>query len=84
MASRLSGDLHQTGEDTMSSSVCSGIAKLLSLKRLQDRVIQNNGTPTEEYGYVTDRLGQAACEFIEANKDHPFYLFVPLQPHTDL
>ena len=58
------------------------------LKKItKDRVNQNNGTPTEEYGYVTDRLGQAACEFIEANKDHPFYLFVsftapngPLEP----
>ena len=56
------------------------------LKKItKDRVIQNNGTPTEEYGYVTDRLGQAACEFIEANKDHPFYLFVSFTaPHGPL
>ena len=56
-------------------------------KTTRDRVIQDNGTPTEETGYVTDRLGDAACDFIKENKDHPFYLFVsftaphgPLQP----
>ena len=56
-------------------------------KTTRDRVIQDNGTPTEETGYVTDRLGDAACEFIKENKDKPFYLFVsftaphgPLQP----
>ena len=52
------------------------------------RVIQRNGAPLPEEGYVTDRLGDAACRFIEENRDEePFYLFVsftaphgPLQP----
>lgn len=51
------------------------------------RVIQENGTATTEGGYTTDRFGDGACSFIEANKDKPFYLFVsftaphgPLQP----
>jgi len=53
----------------------------------KDRVIRLNDTPTPEGGYLTDRLGDAACEYIDTHKDHPFYLFVsftaphgPLQP----
>jgi len=56
-------------------------------KPSEDRVIQENGTVTEETGYVTDRFGDAACRFIKKNKEKPFYLFVsftsphgPLQP----
>ncbi len=56
-------------------------------KATKDRVIQDNGVNTSESGYVTDRLGDAACEFIKENKDEPFYLFLsftaphgPLQP----
>ncbi|MGC6457567.1 MAG: sulfatase-like hydrolase/transferase [Akkermansiaceae bacterium] len=51
------------------------------------RVIQENGKTTEEIGYVTDRLGDAACRFIRENKEDPFFLFLsftaphgPLQP----
>jgi arylsulfatase A-like enzyme len=51
------------------------------------RVLQENGKPTPEKGYVTDRIGDAACRFIRENRDRPFYLFVsftsphgPLQP----
>ncbi len=54
------------------------------------RVIQENGTVTEEKGYVTDRFGDAACRFIKTNKEKPFYLFVsftsphgPLQPKPE-
>jgi arylsulfatase A-like enzyme len=55
-----------------------------------DRVLQKNGEATEEIGYVTDRLGDAACDFIRQNKQHPFYVFLsftaphgPLQPKAD-
>lgn len=51
------------------------------------RVIRNNDTPTPEEGYITDRIGDAACSFIDAHKDERFYLFVsftspqgPLEP----
>ena len=51
------------------------------------QVIQKNGTPLPEDGYVTDRLGDAACRFLEDRGGEPFYLFVsftaphgPLQP----
>ncbi|MEX0321713.1 MAG: sulfatase-like hydrolase/transferase [Puniceicoccaceae bacterium] len=54
-------------------------------KPTKDRVIQLNGTPTPETGYVTDRLGDAACRFIEENKSNPFYLFVSFTaPHGPL
>ena len=47
-----------------------------------DRVIRLNDSPTSEEGYVTDRLGDAACEYIKAHKDEPFYLFVSFTaPH---
>ena len=54
------------------------------------RVIQENGVVTQEVGYATDRFGDAACRFIKANKEKPFYLFVsftaphgPLQPKPE-
>lgn len=54
------------------------------------RVLQKNGKPTKEVGYVTDRLGDAACDFIRSNKERPFFLFLsftaphgPLQPKPD-
>ena len=54
------------------------------------RVIQENGEATKEIGYVTDRFGDAACQFIKEHKDEPFYLFVsftaphgPLQPKPE-
>lgn len=51
----------------------------------KDRVIRHDNIPTPETGYITDRLGDAACAFIEANKDDPFYLFVSFTaPHGPL
>jgi len=51
----------------------------------RDRVLQIDGTATPESGYVTDRLGDAACDFIEQNKQGPFYLFVSFTaPHGPL
>ena len=57
----------------------------------KDRVLQRNGEATPESGYVTDRLGDAACRFLDdhaaGHADEPFFLFVsftaphgPLQP----
>ena len=49
------------------------------------RVFLENTTPTPEVGYVTDRIGEAACRFIEKNKEHPFFLFVSFTaPHGPL
>ena len=46
------------------------------------RVIQENGEPTEEGGYVTDRFGDAAVRFIKENRGRPFFLFVSFTaPH---
>lgn len=52
-----------------------------------DRVIQHNGEALPESGYVTDRFGGFAVDWIEKHKDEPFFLFVsftavhgPLQP----
>jgi arylsulfatase A-like enzyme len=49
-----------------------------------------DGKLTPEKGYTTDRIGQGACDFITANKDKPFFLFVaftaphgPLQPKPE-
>jgi len=35
-------------------------------------------TPEVE-GYVTDLIGEAAIDFIETNKDQPFYCYVPME-----
>ena len=49
------------------------------------RVLQENGVPTKEGGYTTDRLGDAAVRFIEVNKAKPFFLFVSFTaPHGPL
>tara|TARA_B100000809_G_scaffold130293_1_gene128130 strand:+ start:115 stop:1446 length:1332 start_codon:yes stop_codon:yes gene_type:complete len=49
------------------------------------RVLQENGRATPETGYVTDRLGDAACRFIGEHRDEPFYLFVSFTaPHGPL
>lgn len=51
----------------------------------KDRVIRHNNTHTPESGYITDRLGDAACKFIESHQDEPFYLFVSFTaPHGPL
>lgn len=54
------------------------------------QVLQENGKATEESGYVTDRLGDAAVRFIEQHKSEPFFLLVsftaphgPLQPKDE-
>ncbi|MGD2016590.1 MAG: sulfatase-like hydrolase/transferase [Planctomycetota bacterium] len=51
------------------------------------RVLLRDREPTPEGGYVTDRFGDAAVEFIEEERGGPFFLFVsftaphgPLQP----
>lgn len=49
------------------------------------KVILKNSTPTPEGGYTTDRLGTGACDFIEQNKDKPFFLLVSFTaPHGPL
>jgi arylsulfatase A-like enzyme len=53
--------------------------------------IFDDGKETPEEGYVTDRIGDAACAFIEKNKAKPFFLYVsftaphgPLQPKPEV
>ena len=49
------------------------------------RVILENRTPTSESGYLTDRLGAAAVQFVEQHRQEPFFLLVsftaPHAPH---
>jgi arylsulfatase A-like enzyme len=54
-------------------------------KQNPHRILQENGTPLPEEGYLTDRLGQAAQRFIERNRDRPFFLFLSFTaPHGPL
>ena len=54
-------------------------------KPTANRVLQENGRPTPEKGYVTDRLGDAACRFIVEHREEAFFLFVSFTaPHGPL
>lgn len=49
------------------------------------RVFLENTKPTREGGYTTDRIGDAACRFIDQHKDESFFLFVSFTaPHGPL
>ncbi len=49
------------------------------------RQLRRNNTLLPEQGYITDRLGDAACEYIESHKTEPFFLFVSFTaPHGPL
>ena len=52
-------------------------------KRKGASAIVRNGTVIEEDEYLTSRIAQEACRFIEENKKDPFILYVPFNaPHT--
>jgi arylsulfatase A-like enzyme len=48
--------------------------------------IKRGDTPIDQKGeYTTDAFGREAVAFIERNKDHPFFLYVPFSaPHVPL
>jgi len=49
------------------------------------QVIQENGKLVPDEGYVTDRLGDAACRFIQSNSDRPYFMLVSFTaPHRPL
>jgi len=48
-----------------------------------DTTLEHNGQPIETKGYITDVLTDAAIQFIEKNKDRPFFCYVPYNaPHS--
>lgn len=51
----------------------------------QDPTVWQNGKPMKSKGYCTDVFTDAALEFITANRDKPFFAYVPFNaPHTPL
>ena len=47
-----------------------------------DPVLEHNGQPTQTKGYITDVLTNAALEFIAANRQRPFFCYLPYNaPH---
>jgi len=45
--------------------------------------LERNGRPTRTKGYITDVLTDAAIQFIEDNKERPFFCYVPYNaPHS--
>lgn len=53
--------------------------------RYQDPMLQHNGAWDKHTGYCTDVFTDAAIEFIEANKDRPFYCHLATNaPHSPL
>lgn len=63
-----------------------GSRSYFPLKKIQPHTsFFDDGKPTPEEGYTTDRIGEGACRFIESNKDKPFFLFVSFTaPHGPL
>ena len=50
--------------------------------RYLDPILQHNGKPVKTQGYCTDIFTDAAIRFIEANKDKPFFVYLPTNcPH---
>jgi arylsulfatase A len=48
-----------------------------------DTHLEHNGTEIKTKGYITDVLTDAAIRFIEDNKKHPFFCYVPYNaPHS--
>jgi len=50
-----------------------------------DAPLEHNGQPVQGKGYLIDDLTDHAMDFIEKNKDHPFFCYVPFNtPHYPL
>ena len=48
-----------------------------------DTTLEHNGTMVETRGFIIDTLTDAALQFIESNKDRPFFCYVPYNtPHS--
>jgi arylsulfatase A-like enzyme len=49
------------------------------------RAIEHNGTQIKIDGFLTDLMADQAIEFVETNKDKPFFIFLSFTaPHTPL
>lgn len=47
-----------------------------------DPLLEKNGVPVQTTGYITDVLADAAIEFIETQREKPFFCYVPFNaPH---
>ncbi len=54
-------------------------------QRNGNHAVVRNGEVIEETAYLTNRFTEEAVQFIEQNKDNPFFLYVPFSsPHTPL
>ena len=50
-----------------------------------DPMLERNGKIVDGNGYITDDLTEKAIEFVDANKDNPFFLYVPYNtPHSPM
>lgn len=50
-----------------------------------DPILSHNGQDEKSHGYCTDVFTNAAMAFIEANRDWPFFVYLPTNaPHTPL
>jgi len=47
--------------------------------------IYRNGVEIEEHGYLTDRITEESIEYMDKQKEHPFFLWISYSaPHTPL
>lgn len=72
-----------TAETNVVTKALSWENKKPVLERSEYRAIRENGNPVEVQEYLTDRLAAEAVNFIENNKNAPFFLYTSFNaPHT--
>ncbi len=84
----LGGSTYYITDSADSSVVSKALAYEKQFKwgsRKGDRAIRENSEPANVEEYLTDRLASEAVRFIDLNKEHPFFLYVPFNaPHTPI
>lgn len=54
-----------------------GAALYIDSTNAEQKFMRNNQQLDTEYRYLTDAIGDEACQFIDRNSDKPFFLYLP-------
>jgi arylsulfatase A-like enzyme len=67
---------NQRGFDEFFGFIAGGRSYFPMENPSQHHMLQNNGEKVEFEGYLTDVLGDKSIQFIEENKDNPFFMYL--------